>query len=75
MNDFTLRLKELREEKGLYQKDIAEILRTSQVQYSRYETGIRTMPIEQINTLAKYYDVSVEYLIGITNTRNSYPKK
>lgn len=67
------RLKELREERGLYQKDIAKILNTSQKQYSRYETGERTMPIFQIKILAEYYDVSMDYIVGITGIRNKYP--
>ena len=61
------RLKEIRQDRDLQQKDVAKILRTSQVQYSRYERGIRTIPIDKLALLAKYYDVSVDYLLRLTN--------
>ena len=68
------RLKEIRKDRDLQQKDIAKILKISQVQYSRYERGIRTIPIDKLSILAKYYNVSVDYLIGLTNERKPYPK-
>ena len=68
------RLKEIRQDRDLQQKDIAKILKTSQVQYSRYERGIRTIPSDKLALLAKYYDVSVDYLLGLTNERKPYPK-
>mgnify|MGYP001625125831 FL=1 len=68
------RLKEIRQDRDLQQKDIAKILKTSQVQYSRYERGVRTIPIDKLALLAKYYDVSVDYLLGLTNERKPYPK-
>jgi len=68
------RLKEIREDKDLYQKDIAKILNIPQQNYSRYELGIISMPIEKYAKLAEYYDTSIDYLIGLTNERKSYPK-
>ena len=68
------RLKEIRQDKDLYQKDIAKILNTSQKQYSLYETGIRLIPIDKLVILAKYYNTSVDYLLGITDERKPYPK-
>ncbi len=68
------RLKEIRQDRDLQQIDIARVLKTSQVQYSRYERGIRIMPIDKIAALAKYYDVSVDYLLGLTDIRKPYPK-
>lgn len=68
------RLKEIRQDKDLLQKDIAKILKTSQKQYSLYENGIRLIPIDKLATLAKYYNTSVDYLIGLTDERKSYPK-
>lgn len=68
------RLKEIRKDKDLTQEDIAKVLKTSQVQYSRYETGTRTIPIEKLVQLAIYYHVSIDYLVGMTNTRNAYPR-
>ena len=49
-------------------------LNIQQVQYSRYETGVRIMPVTLLIKLARYYDVSLEYLTGISNIKNSYPK-
>ena len=63
------RLKEIREDRDLKQKDIAKILHTSQVQYSRYESGLRSIPIDKLAILAKYYGVSIDYLLGLTNER------
>lgn len=68
------RLKEIREDKDLFQKDIAKILNIPQQNYSRYELGIISMPIEKYAKLAEYYDTSIDYLIGLTNERKSYPK-
>ena len=53
MNINIERLKEIRQDKDLQQKDVAKILKTSQVQYSRYERGIRSIPIEKLAVLAK----------------------
>lgn len=55
-------------------KDIAKVLNTSQVQYSRYEMGIRLLPIDKLVMLANYYNVSTDYLLGLTNERKPYPK-
>ncbi len=68
------RLKEIREDRDLTQSEIAKILHMSQVQYSRYETGLRSIPIHKLAILAKYYGVSTDYLLGLTNERKPYPK-
>lgn len=68
------RLKEIRQDRDLQQVDIAKVLKTSQVQYSRYERGIRVMPVDKIAMLAKFYDVSIDYLLGLTDIRKPYPK-
>ncbi len=68
------RLKDIRKDRDLAQKDIAKILGTSQVQYSRYEMGIRLLPIDKLVILANYYNVSTDYLLGLTNERKPYPK-
>ncbi len=68
------RLKEIREDRDLKQEDIAKILNISQVQYSRYETGIRLIPLDKIYLLSNYYNTSVDYLIGKTDIRKPYPK-
>ena len=69
-----IRLKEIREDRDLSQNEVAKILNTSQVQYSRYETGIRLIPIDKLNILANFYNTSVDYLICRTDERKNYPK-
>lgn len=63
------RLKDLREDKDLQQSDIAKLLNTTQPQYSRYETGERELPIRHLVTLADFYDVSADYILGRTNNK------
>lgn len=70
----TDRLKEIREENNLLQKDIAKVLKISQVQYSRYETGIRLMPIDKIAIFADYYNTSIDYLLYRTDNKKPYQK-
>ncbi len=68
------RLKEIRKDRDYKQSDIAKVLKTSQVQYSRYETGIRLIPIDKLDVLANYYNVSTDYLLSRTDVRKPYPK-
>ena len=68
------RLKEIREDRDLTQKNIAKILAMSQVQYSRYETGLRLIPIDKLNILADFYNTSVDYLICRTDDKKPYSK-
>ena len=72
---YTQRLRDLREDRDLTQENIAKVLKTSQGYYSKYELGIREIPLHHIITLCKYYDVSADYLLGFTNTYKSLPKK
>ena len=59
------RLKDLREDADKRQTDIAEILGISHQHYSLYERGERELPIHHFVTLAKYYNVSIDYLAGL----------
>lgn len=59
------RLRELREDRDLKQSDIAEILKTTQQVYSRYEKGINQIPLHHLVTLCKFYKVSADYILGI----------
>lgn len=68
------RLKEIREDKDLSQKDIAKVLNVSQVAYSYYEIGKRQIPIDLLKKLAKFYNVSIDYLLYLTDERKPYPK-
>ena len=63
------RLKTMRERKGKSQKEIADLLEVKQQQYSKYELGINSIPIEKLCKLADYYETSVDYLIGRTNQK------
>ena len=69
------RIKDLREDKDLFQKDIAKILGMAQTTYSGYETGNRNVPNELLIQLAKFYNTSTDYILGITNIKDPYPKK
>lgn len=68
------RLKEIRKDNDYTQIEIAKILGITQVQYSRYETGERLIPITLLIKLADYYNVSIDYLLGLTDIRKPYPK-
>lgn len=59
----------------LLQKDIAKVLNISQVQYSRYETGLRLIPIDKLSILADFYHTSIDYLVDKTDIRKPYPKR
>ena len=63
------RLRDLREDKELLQKDIAQVLETSQKQYSRWETGEQELPMHNFVKLAVFYDVSLDYIAGLTNSK------
>ena len=67
------RLKRLREDHDLYQKDIAKVLNMSQRGYSHYESG-KNIPNELLILLAQYYNTSTDYILGLTNIREPYPK-
>lgn len=69
------RLKDLREDKDLTQKEIAGILGTTQKQYSRWETGEYEVPFHYVIKLAKYYDVTIDYIANLTNLPTKLPKK
>lgn len=68
------RIKELREDRDMLQKDVCKILNISQQQYSRYENGISEMTYEQLITLANYYKVSIDYILYNTDERKAYPQ-
>lgn len=59
------RIKDLRTDADKTQKEIAEILQTNQSYYAKYENGIRPLPIKHLRTLAIYYGVSADYILGL----------
>ena len=68
------RLKELREDKDLYQKDIADYLKIDQSNYSKYELEKVNIPIDYLRLLADYYNTSVDYILYRTDERKPYSK-
>ena len=69
------RLRDLREDKDLKQKDIAEILQTTTQYYQKYENGIRPLTVERLEILADFYNTSTDYILGRTNNSTQYPKR
>ncbi|MBO8161913.1 MAG: helix-turn-helix transcriptional regulator [Thermosipho sp. (in: Bacteria)] len=67
---FPERLKELRLERGLLQKDIAEYLNITRPTIAHYENGTRKPDHETLERLASFFNVSIDYLLGRTNIRN-----
>lgn len=62
-------MRNLREDHDKTQKEIAEMLGTSQTMYSRYERGANEMPIRVLLILCHYYDVSADYLLGLSDRK------
>lgn len=62
------RLRDLREDRDLSQGDVAKLLNTTQPQYARYETGERELPMHHFITLARFYNVSLDYVVGLIDT-------
>ena len=70
-----LRIRDLREDRDLNQKEIADYLLCDQSLYSKYERGERPFPLDYADKLADYYGVSVDYLLCRTPIKQPYPKK
>ncbi len=62
---YVKRIRDLREDHDKTQKEIADILGTSQTMYARYERGANELPIHHLITLSKYYRVSADYILGL----------
>ena len=69
------RLKDLREDNDLLQKDIAKILNMKQQQYSRYETDENEITVTLLKQLAEFYGTSTDYILKLTNEKRPYPKE
>ena len=69
-----MRLKDLRIDNDLYQKDIAKMLGMTQQQYSLYELNERDLPTNCLIKLAMYYNTSVDYILGVTDEKKPYTK-
>jgi len=64
-----MRLRDLREDSDLKQKEIADYLHIKQNTYSQYENGQRQLPVDVLIKLAKYYKVSTDYILGLTDKK------
>ena len=73
--DMILRIRDLREDRDLKQREIAELLLCDQSLYSKYERGERELPLHLAIQLAEFYDVSVDYLVGLTDEPAPYPRR
>lgn len=71
MNNYSYmkRLRDLREDNDLTQKEVAYYLGTSQTMYARYERGANELPIRHLIALCEYYNVSADYLLGFTTIK------
>lgn len=69
-----LKLRNLREDIDMSQAEMAKLLGCSQQTYSRYESHTTEIPLESLIWLAEYYDTSTDYLLGITNQKEAYPR-
>ena len=72
-NMYLKRLKDLRTDHDLTQENIADILKCHREVYRRYESGIRTLPIDYLIEIARYYNTSTDYLLELTDVKTPYP--
>ena len=63
------RLKDLREDRDLKQREIAELIKTTQSYYSQFENGQKMITIDRLIILAKFYNVSTDYILRLTNSK------
>ena len=68
MKGWQERIRELREDHDFNQKDIAKLLGTTQQVYSRYEHGVNELPIRHLITLCRFYNVSADYVLGLSES-------
>lgn len=69
------RIRDLRNDHDLTQEQVAKILNVKQNTYSQYEIGLVSFPLEAVIKLAEFYEVSVDYLVGLTDEPKPYPRK
>ena len=72
---YQLRIRDLREDNDLNQTQFAQILKVHQTTYSDYELGRLNVPVSALHTLADFYHVSVDYLLGRTDIKTPYPER
>lgn len=69
------RIREIREDHSITQQKIADLLHIGQRTYADYESGKTRIPVDSLLILAKYYDVSMDYITGASNQQTRYPVK
>lgn len=69
------RIREIREDHSLTQQKIADLLNIGQRTYADYESGKTRIPVDSLLILAKFYNVSLDYITGASNIKTKYPKK
>ena len=72
--DYAQRIRDLREDNDLNQSEIAKILNTTQQHYSRIEQGSTEITADRVILLANFYNVSTDYILGLTNNPKPLPK-
>ena len=65
--DYAQRIRDIREDRDIKQTQIAQILKTTQSYYAQYENRHRKLPIDHLITLCKFYNLSADYLLGLTD--------
>ena len=68
------RLKDLREDSDKSQAEMGALLNTTQQQYYKYEKGIQELPTRHLKTLARFYNTSADYILGLTNDAKPYKR-
>ena len=69
-----MRLRDIREDRDLTQRTLADYLHIRQNTYSQYENGQRQLPVEVLIKLAQFYNTSADYLLGLTDQTEPYPR-
>lgn len=69
------RIRQIRENHSLTQQKVADLLSVGQRTYADYESGKTRIPVDNLLILARYYDVSMDYITGASNIKKEYPKK
>ncbi|MBQ3021984.1 MAG: helix-turn-helix transcriptional regulator [Clostridia bacterium] len=69
-----MRIKDLREDADITQKQLAEFLNIKQNTYSQYENGQRQIPLDALIKLSQYFNTSTDYILGLTKEKTPYPR-
>lgn len=75
MDNYYRRLRDLREDHDLSQQKIADMLSMKQPQYNRYERGLRDIPTDVLIRIARFYGVSTDYILELTDDPHPYPQR